>query len=192
MNSQKLLNALGEAIEKAPTEQIPEIEERLRGLLLWLNRPKPKPLKVQAGLVEAWADGSCLGNPGPGGWAFVLRQGSQETEGFGSSPKSTNNIMELTAAIRALEAVPPGTPVRMTTDSQYVVKGINQWIHGWKKKNWKKSDGEPVVNQEQWKRLDELCQERKVEWLWVKGHAGHEENERCDQLAREAALTASG
>ncbi|MDX2469374.1 MAG: ribonuclease HI [SAR324 cluster bacterium] len=138
------------------------------------------------GLIEIWTDGSCKGNPGPGGWGAIIRSGGDEQELFGADRQTTNNIMEMTGAMKALEATPEGSKIRLTTDSQYVINGITKWINGWKKKGWKKADGNPVLNQEVWKALDQATSKRKVEWVWVKGHAGHEENERVDDLAREA------
>ena len=137
--------------------------------------------------IEIFCDGSALGNPGPGGWGAILRQGNEERELSGSSSQSTNNIMEMTAALEALRQTPENAKVTLTTDSQYLVKGMTQWIAGWKRKGWKKADGKPVLNQEIWEQLDLIASLRQINWKWVKGHAGHEENERCDQLAREAA-----
>lgn len=137
--------------------------------------------------VELYTDGSCLGNPGPGGYGAVLRYGNHEKELSEGYQLTTNNRMELLAAIVGLETLNKPCQVVLTTDSQYVKNGITQWIHNWKKKNWKTADKKPVKNVDLWKRLDQECQRHKVEWQWVKGHAGHAENERCDILAREAA-----
>ncbi|MBS4098261.1 MAG: ribonuclease HI [Sulfuricella sp.] len=134
-------------------------------------------------LVEIFTDGACKGNPGPGGWGVWLRYGSNEKELCGGEPGTTNNRMELTAVIRALEALTRPCHVRLHTDSQYVQKGISEWIHGWKKRGWLTADKKPVKNDDLWKKLDELAANHHVEWLWVKGHAGHEGNERADQLA---------
>lgn len=139
---------------------------------------------------EVWADGSCAPNPGPGGWAAIVEHHGQREELSGAAPKSTNNIMELTAAIEGLRRTPPGATVRLTTDSQYVKNGITKWIHGWKRKNWRKADGQPVLNQALWQSLDEVCAVRDVSWFWVRGHNGHPENERCDELANEARKAA--
>lgn len=134
-------------------------------------------------IVEIYTDGACKGNPGPGGWGVWLRYGDHEKELCGGEPGTTNNRMELTAVIRALEALSRPCHVRLHTDSQYVQKGISEWIHGWKKRGWLTAEKKPVKNDDLWKRLDELAAHHHVEWLWVKGHAGHEGNERADQLA---------
>lgn len=133
-----------------------------------------------------WSDGSCSPNPGPGGWGAIIEQDGRREELSGHHPASTNNIMEMTAAIEALRRTPPGAHVALTTDSLYVKDGITKWIVAWKRKGWRKSDGKPVLNQEQWRLLDELVQSRKVTWHWVRGHVGHPENERCDELANAA------
>lgn len=133
--------------------------------------------------IEVYADGACRGNPGPGGWGVLLREGKHERELHGGEPATTNNRMELTAVIRALEALAPGSQVRVYTDSQYVQKGISEWIHAWKRRGWRTSGKEPVKNQDLWMRLDELARAHAVEWFWVKGHDGHPENERADALA---------
>jgi len=135
------------------------------------------------GAVEVYADGACKGNPGPGGWGALLVEGGRERELFGGEPATTNNRMELTAVIRALEALAPGAPVRLYTDSQYVQKGMTEWIAGWKRRGWRTADKSPVKNDDLWKRLDALAQGRRIEWHWVKGHAGHPGNERADALA---------
>ncbi len=143
------------------------------------------------GGYEVWADGSCAPNPGPGGWGAIVAHGGKREELSGVAPQSTNNIMELTAAIEGLRHTPPGATVKLTTDSQYVKNGITKWIHGWKRKHWRKADGQPVLNQELWQALDEVCAVRDVRWFWVRGHSGHPENERCDALANEARKAAS-
>ena len=134
-------------------------------------------------IVEIFTDGACRGNPGPGGWGALLRFGDHEKELCGGEPGTTNNRMEMTAVIRALEALTRPCHVRLHTDSQYVQKGISVWIHGWKQRGWRTAEKKPVKNDDLWKRLDELAAGHHVEWLWVKGHAGHEGNERADQLA---------
>jgi ribonuclease HI len=136
-------------------------------------------------VVEIFTDGSCRGNPGPGGWGAILRSGSTEKELFGGEAATTNNKMELTAVIRALEALRQPSKVSLYTDSQYVQKGISEWIHGWKRNGWKTADKKPVKNKELWVELDELRKKHDIEWHWVKGHAGHPENERADQLANK-------
>jgi ribonuclease HI len=135
------------------------------------------------GVVEIYTDGACRYNPGPGGWGAVLRFGDVEQEIFGGEAATTNNKMELTAVIRALEALKQPSKVRVYTDSQYVQKGIKEWIHGWKRNGWKTAAKEPVKNKELWMELDEIRKKHEIEWHWVKGHAGHPENERADALA---------
>lgn len=134
-------------------------------------------------LVDIYADGACKGNPGAGGWGVLLRVGQHTKELYGGEPNTTNNRMELTAVIRALEALKRAAQVRVHTDSQYVQKGISIWIHDWKKRGWKTADKKPVKNAELWRQLDELAAGHQIEWIWVKGHAGHPGNERADALA---------
>jgi len=134
--------------------------------------------------VEIWTDGACSGNPGPGGWGALLRFGDKEKELFGGEAETTNNRMELTAAIEALNALKEPCEVELTTDSQYVKGGITGWIFGWKKNGWKTANKKPVKNAELWQALDEAVSRHKVNWHWVKGHAGHAENEKADELAR--------
>jgi ribonuclease HI len=136
-------------------------------------------------LVEIFSDGACRGNPGPGGWGVLLRSNGLEKELWGGEAATTNNRMELMAAIRGLEALKRPSRVRLTTDSQYVHKGISQWIHSWKRTGWKTADRKPVKNEDLWRRLDELRSQHEVEWHWIKGHAGHPENERADRLANK-------
>ncbi|MFD1007165.1 MULTISPECIES: ribonuclease HI [Oceanisphaera] len=137
--------------------------------------------------IELYTDGSCLGNPGPGGYGSVLIYNAHRKELSGGYRLTTNNRMELMAAIVGLAALSDTCEVDLTTDSQYVRQGITQWITGWKRKGWITSARKPVKNVDLWKQLDELCQRHQVTWHWVKGHSGHPENERCDDLAREAA-----
>ncbi|HZR02631.1 MAG TPA: ribonuclease HI [Burkholderiales bacterium] len=134
-------------------------------------------------VVEIFTDGACKGNPGPGGWGAILRLGTTVKELHGGEASTTNNRMELTAVIRALEALKRPCAVRLHTDSQYVQKGISQWIHDWKRRGWRTADKKPVKNEDLWKRLDELAAIHQIDWIWVKGHAGHEGNERADVLA---------
>jgi ribonuclease HI len=134
--------------------------------------------------VEIFSDGACSGNPGPGGYGTILRSGNHEKELSGFAPETTNNRMELLGAISGLEALKRSCSVRVVTDSQYLVKGMTEWISGWQKKNWKNSKKEEVANRDLWQRLLELAGQHEIEWVWVKGHAGHPENERCDELAR--------
>jgi ribonuclease HI len=135
-------------------------------------------------IVEIFTDGACSGNPGPGGWGAILRYKGTEKELWGGEPQTTNNRMELMAAIRALEALKRGVSVKLYTDSKYVQQGISEWLAKWKKNGWKTADKKPVKNAELWKRLEAALGEHKVEWLWVRGHTGHAENERADALAR--------
>lgn len=137
-------------------------------------------------MVEAFTDGACRGNPGPGGWGVVLRYGDRERELYGGEPGTTNNRMELMGAIQALETLTRPCRVRVTTDSQYVMKGITEWMAAWKRRGWKTADRKPVKNAELWRRLDAAQARHQVEWEWVRGHAGHPENERADALANRA------
>lgn len=137
--------------------------------------------------VQLITDGACLGNPGPGGWAFILRYGDHKKEGFGSEPNTTNNRMELTAAVRGLEKLKETCQVEVTTDSQYVMNGITKWILSWKRNGWKTAEKKPVVNQDLWQQLDALNSRHQTVWTWTKGHASHEDNNRCDELASAAA-----
>jgi ribonuclease HI len=136
--------------------------------------------------VEIFTDGACSGNPGPGGWGTILRMGEKERELSGGEPATTNNRMELMAAIAGLEALQRPCRVRLTTDSKYVLDGATKWIKGWKKNGWKTADKKPVKNVDLWQRLDAAHALHKVDWRWVKGHSGHAENERVDELARAA------
>lgn len=137
-------------------------------------------------IVEIFTDGACSGNPGPGGWAALLRYGDTEKELSGGESGTTNNRMELMAAIRALEAMKRPVSVRLFTDSRYVMDGITQWMDGWQRRGWKTAAGKPVKNADLWERLNAALAPHQVEWQWVKGHAGHAENERVDSLARAA------
>lgn len=137
-------------------------------------------------IVEVFCDGACSGNPGPGGYGAILRCGSHTKELSGGAKETTNNRMEMTAAIEALRQLTRPCRVIITTDSQYLVKGMTEWIAGWQRKGWRNSKKEPVLNKDLWEQLLILTNSHSVQWKWVKGHAGHEENERCDQLAREA------
>jgi len=145
--------------------------------------------------VVIHTDGACSGNPGPGGWGAVLHFKDQEKELWGGELQTTNNRMELMAAIQALEALKRPCRVELHTDSQYVQKGIHEWIHGWKRRGWLTADKKPVKNDDLWKRLDQARLRHEVDWRWVKGHAGHEHNERADALARQGlaeTLAANG
>ncbi|TSK08076.1 MAG: ribonuclease HI [Geobacter sp.] len=136
--------------------------------------------------VEIFCDGACSGNPGVGGWGSILRYGDKVKELSGADGETTNNRMEMSAAIGALEALTRPCDVVVTTDSQYLVKGMTEWIHGWVKRGWVNSKKEPVLNRELWERLMALSKTHRITWVWVRGHNGHVENERCDELARAA------
>jgi ribonuclease HI len=138
---------------------------------------------MSEGLVEIYSDGACRGNPGPGGWGVLLRYNGREKELWGGEAATTNNRMELMAAIRALEALKRPSRVRLYTDSLYVKHGISAWIRDWKRRGWRTADKKPVKNEDLWRRLDELAARHDIEWHWVRGHAGHPENERADELA---------
>jgi iron complex transport system ATP-binding protein len=135
-------------------------------------------------MIDIYTDGACSGNPGPGGWGVLLRDGDAETEFCGGEPATTNNRMELLAVIEALQSLPGPVTARVYTDSQYVQKGISEWIHSWKQRGWKTAGKEPVKNEDLWRRLDALASGHTIEWHWVRGHNGHPENERVDALAR--------
>ncbi|HEX8193016.1 MAG TPA: ribonuclease HI [Allosphingosinicella sp.] len=137
--------------------------------------------------VEIFTDGACKGNPGPGGWGAIVRSGAHEKEMCGGEPVTTNNRMELLAAIRALQALKRPCAVTLHTDSNYVKDGITKWIHGWQKNGWKTADKKPVKNAELWQELLEATRTHRIDWRWVKGHSGHPENERADALASAAA-----
>lgn len=138
--------------------------------------------------IEAHTDGACLGNPGPGGWGVLLRYGAHERELSGGEPASTNNRMELMAAISALEALTEACEVALHTDSRYVQQGISEWLPNWLRRGWKTAAGDPVKNQDLWQRLHAAAKPHRIDWRWVKGHAGDPDNERVDRLARDAAL----
>jgi ribonuclease HI len=137
--------------------------------------------------VQLITDGACSGNPGPGGWAAILRYGDKKKELWGCEKHTTNNRMELTAAIEGLRVLKERCVVEIVTDSEYVKKGITEWIHGWKRKGWMTAAKKPVVNQDLWQELDEQVNAHNTTWTWTKGHADHEDNNRCDELATRAA-----
>lgn len=136
--------------------------------------------------VEIFTDGACRGNPGPGGWGAVLRYGEYEKDLYGYQAKTTNNQMEMMAAIEALQALTRRSKIVLTTDSNYLRQGITEWIHGWKKRNWQTASKKPVKNKALWQQLDKIAEQHDIEWKWVKGHSGHIENERADRLANRA------
>ena len=143
-------------------------------------------------VIDIYTDGACKGNPGVGGWGALLSSNGRTRELFGGEPLTTNNRMELTAVIRALEALKRECRVRLHTDSKYVQQGISEWIHSLKKRGWKTADKKPVKNEDLWRRLDELAAQHDIEWLWVKGHAGHNGNERADALANMGVASVNG
>ena len=136
--------------------------------------------------TEIFTDGACRGNPGPGGWGVLLRYNGHEKTLYGAEAQTTNNRMELMAAIKGLESLKRPCKVRLTTDSQYVMKGIQEWMHNWKKRGWKTAARKPVKNVDLWQRLDQVTREHDIEWTWVRGHTGHPENEQADALANKA------
>jgi len=141
--------------------------------------------------VQLVTDGACLGNPGPGGWACILRYGPHKRELSGAEPETTNNRMELTAAVEGLSALREPCEVEIITDSQYLKNGITSWIRQWKKNGWRTADRQPVKNRDLWERLEALTARHKTRWVWTRGHAEHEDNNRADELARQAALRQS-
>ena len=150
-----------------------------------MKKSSDAPEKPAAKVVDIFTDGACSGNPGPGGWGVLLRCDGQEKELHGGERATTNNRMELMAAIIGLETLKRPCTVRLFTDSTYVRDGVTKWIHGWKKNGWRTADKKPVKNMELWQRLDAARTPHQVDWIWVKGHSGHAENERADQLARD-------
>nr|WP_206378698.1 ribonuclease HI [Sphingomonas paucimobilis] len=150
-----------------------------------LSRRKGRPVTP----VEIATDGACKGNPGPGGWGALIRSGAHEKELSGGEALTTNNRMELMAAIEALNALKRPCAVTLSTDSRYVMDGLTKWIHGWKRNGWRTADKKPVKNAELWQALLEAAARHQIEWKWVKGHAGHPDNERADKLASDAAET---
>lgn len=155
-----------------------------------MSSSAPGTDKIEA--VKIYADGACKGNPGPGGWGAILQYGGTEKELFGGEAQTTNNRMELTAVIRALEALKQPSLVEVYTDSQYVQKGISEWVHDWKRRGWKTADKKPVKNRELWETLDRLRGLHRITWHWVRGHAGHPENERADALANRGVESLRG
>ncbi len=139
--------------------------------------------------VQLITDGACQGNPGPGGWACILRYGGHTREIWGSAPHTTNNRMELTAAVEGLRKLKEPCQVEVTTDSEYLKNGITLWIHNWKRNGWRRKDKKPVVNQDLWQELDEQTSRHQTRWVWTRGHASHADNNRCDELATEAGRT---
>ncbi|MDP2057010.1 MAG: ribonuclease HI [Thiobacillus sp.] len=145
---------------------------------------------MNADTIYIYSDGACKGNPGAGGWGALLVTGGHRKEICGGEANTTNNRMEMTAVIRALEQLKRPSTVEVHTDSQYVQKGISEWMPGWKRRNWRTANGKPVKNQDLWEQLDALSQQHRIEWIWVRGHNGHPENERADELANQGVLQA--
>jgi len=141
-------------------------------------------------IIDVYTDGACKGNPGPGGWGALLRWNGHEKELFGGEPNTTNNRMELRAVIEALAALKSDSSVRLHTDSKYVLDGITTWIHNWKKRGWKTAGKKPVKNVDLWQQLDDLALQYTITWVWVKGHSGHDGNERADELANRGVVAA--
>lgn len=150
---------------------------------VWMKETTRSPVDS---IWEIFTDGACKGNPGVGGWGAIVRNSAHiEQESYGGEQNTTNNRMEMTAAIVAIEMLPPSSKATVSTDSKYLMDGITKWIHGWKRKNWISTSGEPVKNIDLWKRLDKAMESHKIDWVWVKGHNGHPENERADKLANK-------
>lgn len=145
-----------------------------------------RSLKRNPTRVEIFTDGSCIGNPGPGGWCAILRSGSTEKVLSGSEPSTTNNRMELTAPLRALQALRRPCRARVVSDSKYLVQGMTEWVIGWRMRGWRTAEKKPVKNRDLWEALVEAASLHETEWVWIRGHAGHPENERADRLARDA------
>jgi ribonuclease HI len=184
--------------ERAP--DAPLLRELEQALARWESALAAKPPESErppaagrgkaaaGGPIRIWCDGSCAPNPGPGGWAAIIERDGAREELSGAAPQSTNNIMEMTAAIEALRRTPANARIHVVTDSRYLMDGITRWLPGWKRKGWRKADGQPVLNRALWETLDGLLRSRHVTWAWVAGHSGHPENERCDELANQARL----
>jgi ribonuclease HI len=158
------------------------MEESLRNAKTHESPVSSHPSRTSK-VVDIYTDGACKGNPGVGGWGALLTSGDRTREIYGGEPLTTNNRMELTAVIRALEALKRPSRVRLHTDSQYVQQGITAWIHQWKKRGWRTADKKPVKNADLWRHLDEVAARHEIDWVWVRGHSGHDGNERADELA---------
>jgi ribonuclease HI len=154
-----------------------------------LKRAAEAASETEGRIINVYTDGACKGNPGPGGWGAVLEYDGQERELYGGEPATTNNRMELTAVIEALSALKRPCRIVLHTDSQYVQKGITEWITGWKARGWKTAAKEPVKNVDLWRKLDEVVRDHEIRWVWVKGHAGHDGNERADALANKGVAS---
>lgn len=159
------------------------------GLHYGLGEEPELQMTTKKKTVEIFTDGACSGNPGPGGYGSIMRYGGETKEISGYNPRTTNNRMEMTAVIQALSLLKRPCKIKIVTDSNYVVKGMTQWLPGWIKRNWTNTQKKPVLNKDLWKKLMDLSEPHEIEWVWIRGHAGHEENERCDELAKEAMKT---
>lgn len=191
-----LKDVMGSALLDANDAEAPAIDRIARNLGL-SNTPAPRTTtsggapRISGRSVKLWCDGSCLGNPGPGGWGVHVNNDGAIFEDSGKDYNTTNNRMELMAAIKSVEMLTPGTQAKIHCDSQYVIQGVTKWIPGWKRRNWRTTHGGPVVNKDLWERLDSLCSgDVSIEWLWVKGHSGEQGNTRADQLAKSCAKEA--
>lgn len=192
--SDRIINKLDQVAvilsEKKPVSSrlIGELSDCLDRVLKSVDdKPATKPHdQTHKRVIRIWSDGACTGNPGPGGWGTIVEINGNRFEYSGSSSHTTNNIMELTGALVGIQKTPEGSVIELTSDSQYLVKGMTEWLQGWKKKGWKKGDGKEVLNKDLWKELDAEAAKRTITWKWIKGHTGHPENERCDELARLA------
>ena len=173
-----------ETVSDLPEVAAAQLETDLQSIYNQLNSVKADPSVDPT--IRIWSDGACSGNPGPGGWGTIIFEDGRYQEFSGFQSKTTNNIMEMTGALEGIRRTPEGSQLIITTDSQYLVKGMTEWLRGWKRKNWKKADGKPVLNKSIWMALDAAAGLRDIQWQWVKGHNGHLQNERCDELAREA------
>ncbi len=183
------IQSLLQNTSELPDNLLKEIEKDLLHVSKKINSKGQKPKTNST--IHIWSDGACSGNPGPGGWGTLIHANKQYQELSGYQRQTTNNIMEMTAALEGIRQTPDGAEIVLTSDSQYLIKGMTQWLKGWKKRGWKKADGKPVLNRDLWIALDEESSLRRINWKWIKGHAGHPQNERCDELARMAIQSES-
>lgn len=168
------------------TGNLPAVNAHPTGIPVWDRQFRRTMTRKKEHIVEIFADGACSGNPGPGGYGAILKYGPKIKEISGSEPETTNNRMEMMGLIEALRQLKRPCKIRVVTDSTYLKKGMTEWIRGWIKRNWQTSQKKPVLNRDLWEELLKLSHPHQIEWEWVRGHQGHPENERCDQLAREA------
>ena len=194
-NVDRLLEQIQQHLGSAsdlPESSATHLESKLQEALTILSTKKSKISSDSNSTIQIWSDGACSGNPGPGGWGTIIYHNGEYQELSGSRSETTNNVMEMTGALEGIRNTPEGSRIVLTSDSQYLVKGMTQWIKGWKRKNWIKADGKPVLNKSVWQDLDQEASRREVLWKWVKGHAGHPQNERCDELARLEIVKLNG